>query len=88
MVLSRRVVRQLFKEKFNRIGFKERVMETFIIIGVCVLCYQALDFVLQCGNATSQKDSDVVAESVVVDESQKNQLIYTVSEQVDFFAGE
>lgn len=87
--MSRRVLRQLFKEKFNRTGFKERVMETFIIIGVCVLCYQALDFVLQCGNATSQKDADVVADSVVVvDESQKNQLIYTVSEQVDSFAGE
>lgn len=57
-------------------------METFIIIGVCVLCYQAFDFVLQCANAANQKDSDVV------DESQKNQLIYTVSEQVDSFAGE
>lgn len=67
-----------WKRKYSEL-FQERVMETFIIIGVCVLCYQALDFVLQCAN---QKDSDVVAES------QNNQLIYTVSEQVDSFAGE
>lgn len=59
-------------------------METFIIIGVCILCYQAIDFMIQCANGASRRDSENISESAAnVRNSEKSQVIYTVAGQVD-----
>ncbi|KAF7274608.1 hypothetical protein GWI33_012717 [Rhynchophorus ferrugineus] len=55
-------------------------METFVVIGVCLLCYQALDFVLQCANSSRRDGEDPASlTSVDVLESEARQEIYTVA---------
>lgn len=47
-------------------------METFIVIGVCFLCYELCEFIYQC---TPRKREDTCQEAAAV--------VYTVSEHVD-----
>lgn len=51
-------------------------METFIIIGMCFLCYELCEFLYQC--SPRKKEENITAGCSVAEE--KKHVIYTISE--------
>lgn len=51
-------------------------METFIILGVCFLCYELCEMLLQCSNVNRSENLSIAARA----EHQQRQVIYTISE--------
>lgn len=54
-------------------------METFLVIGVCVLCYELCEFLYQCGRDSKEdgQNSTVAASSPGVD---RLRVVYTLPE--------
>lgn len=53
------------------------MMETFVIIGVCFLCYELCEFLFQCGRGIR----DEGAQSAVFSGPERRRVIYTISER-------